>query len=216
MMKKTILNILIGILFSLTAVFTIFSLTICNDNFIKKVFQDKNYYTSLRKELINELDKKLKDIPYFIDQESIKKDIDYYIEKKLDPNIRFIGRISVDKAYMIDEKIVDEIYNRHLKFNNIFVKYEINKIIYLVYGITLLLIVITGLLFCNTKNQHQLVAIFLIGFFIIVSLYGFNYLNDFFSTGIIYQIFNRYNYFLLGFAVILLEVSLYKIKKARK
>ena len=50
-MKKNIINVFLGLLFSITLFFTVFSLTVLNKNFIYMVFNKVGYYEKINKKL---------------------------------------------------------------------------------------------------------------------------------------------------------------------
>lgn len=109
-------------------------------------------------------------------------------------------------------KYIDSDYHSSLSDNS-FSKY-INKINYskwqtIIYFSTFLFIIITGTLFNKTKKQHNLSNIILETSIILILIYGIVFIFNSISNEIIFNLVNISIHYLLGLAIILLEISLY-------
>lgn len=212
-MKKVIGNSVLSILFTLTIVFSSISLTLCNDNFINK-YLDKYHYSYIAyKEICKELDKIGLEGKYTLSEKEVKEDIQLFVKSKYNLNT-IEKRIHIDDKIIIEESIIQDIYQDKINFLKI-KRDDIKNIIYIIYLITLSLIVVTGSLFIKTKKGHSLKFIFSLSFLLLVSIYGIMYfnIND---TTIFNKILINYNHVILGIGIILLEVAGYMIYKEKR
>ena len=101
-MKKNIINIFLGLLFSITFLFAVFSLTVLNKNFIYMVFNKVGYYEKINKRLeyLN------------VDEEQINKDLKKYVKSHY-RNENFNVKNLNDEA--------NSQYNSIIKFDNYFI-----------------------------------------------------------------------------------------------
>ena len=200
-MKKSIVNILLSLLFFITLFFVIFSLTICNDNFIIKVLDDSNYYQKQSILLEKEIGSKIE-----IDISDLKNDIDDYVEKKF-----------VDKNYSskISSNKYSFLYNKYVKFNNYFKNIDLKLYIWIIYIVSIVLVIITGTIFNKTKKMHDINTIFIINFIfsVLFSMYIYVFVDfDLDILSIIKEVANKYY---LGIIIILLEIGIYNKIKSR-
>lgn len=197
-------NILLIILFSITAFLSMVCLTLFNTNFVLHKMEEFDYYDIQYNSLTNYL--KSNSIEFKINKSDLKNDIEEYVKSRY-------------SKYYIHNKIeastnTDNIYLDYVKFNNILEKYNANLIIYISFIVTILLVILTGSIFIRTKKKHNLNFIFLISSLILIVIYGIIYLlfstnNEFFN-----YIVNESLHYLLGLSVILLDlVFLNKIRK---
>ena len=197
-------NILLIILFSITAFLSMVCLTLFNTNFVLHKMEEFDYYDIQYNSLTNYL--KSNSIEFKINKSDLKNDIEEYVKSRY-------------SKYYIHNKIeastnTDNIYLDYVKFNNILEKYNANLIIYISFIVTILLVILTGSIFIRTKKKHNLNFIFLISSLILIVIYGIFYLlfstnNEFFN-----YIVNESLHYLLGLSVILLDlVFLNKIRK---
>lgn len=197
-------NILLIILFSITAFLSMVCLTLFNTNFVLHKMEEFDYYDIQYNSLTNYL--KSNSIEFKINKSDLKNDIEEYVKSRY-------------SKYYIHNKIeastnTDNIYLDYVKFNNILEKYNANLIIYISFIVTILLVILTGSIFIRTKKKHNLNFIFLISSLILIVIYGIVYLlfstnNEFFN-----YIVNESLHYLLGLSVILLDlVFLNKIRK---
>lgn len=197
-------NILLIILFSITAFLSMVCLTLFNTNFVLHKMEEFDYYDIQYNSLTNYL--KSNSIEFKINKSDLKNDIEEYVKSRY-------------SKYYIHNKIeastnTDNIYLDYVKFNNILEKYNANLIIYISFIVTILLVILTGSIFIRTKKKHNLNFIFLISSLLLIVIYGIVYLlfstnNEFFN-----YIVNESLHYLLGLSVVLLDlVFLNKIRK---
>lgn len=197
-------NILLIILFSITAFLSMVCLTLFNTNFVLHKMEEFDYYDIQYNSLTNYL--KSNSIEFKINKSDLKNDIEEYVKSRY-------------SKYYIHNKIeastnTDNIYLDYVKFNNILEKYNANLIIYISFIVTILLVILTGSIFIRTKKKHNINLILSISSIILIVIYGIFYLlfstnNEFFN-----YIVNESLHYLLGLSVILLDlVFLNKIRK---
>lgn len=202
-MKKQVVNVSISILFSITIVLTIVSLTVLNDRFVMKVL-DHNNYIFVIQEKINE-DFKKNNIDRVIEKEEVKGYVKAYVKSR----------------YKYEEKnyssaMESKIINEHILFmgNKDYKFYS-----YIIYLLTLISIIITGNVFLKSKKYHDLANVYIYSFFILVFIYGIGYFNVDKFTLIVKEIVDLLNHIILGVGIVLLEIGLIKkqiIKKFNK
>lgn len=199
-MKRKLVNILLSILFSLTVILTITSLTILNDHFIMKVM-DKLGYIEKIKDNINE-DLKDNNLTYKVSLNVVKEEVNNYVKNRYKYE---------EKEYY--NKKTDKIINKYILFmgNKDYKKYS-----YIIYIITLISIIITGNIFIKSKKIHDLGNIFIYSFLIILIIYGIIYFNLDKLIPIVSGIIDVLNHIFLSAAIILLEVGIIKKQRLKK
>lgn len=193
-MKRIVNNILLGILFSVTFFFVVFSLTVLNKNFIYKIFSDNNYY--------GVLDAKLS--IYDVSKEKIKKDLKRYVKSRYS-----------NEYYFASGQVDRDTYNKVIKFDGYFDNVDVTLIIYIIYLITIGLIVITGIMFKKTKGKHDLLYISFINFIISIFVFGFLFLFITIDNSILNIIKETFIHYYLAFAILLFDIFLIKMIKAK-
>lgn len=200
-------NIVFIVLFSLASFLSILCLTLFNTNFVLNKMEKFNYYEIQYESLTNYL--KNNSIEFKLKKSDLKYDIEKYVKSRYN-------------KYYIHNKIesntnTDRIYLDYVKFNDTLEKYNVHLIIYVIFIITILLVIVTGIVFIRTKGKHNLNFIFLISSIILIIVYGMIYLlfstnNDFFN-----YLIDESSHYLLGLAVLLLDIVFFsKISKRIK
>jgi len=191
--KKRVINVIMSLLFSITLVLTLISLTILNKNFIMKVLVSEGYVEKITEDI--NMDLKQQNIEYVI----LKKDTNEYL------------RAYVKSRYEYQKKdyknIASDTINKHIMFmgNKDYKMYS-----YIVYAITLLMIIIVGNAFLKSKKTHDLANVFIYSFLFLVIIYGIIYFNIENMDEIIRSVLNIFNHIILGASIILLEIGIYK------
>ena len=199
-MKKRVASISLGLLFSLSFFVTVFSLTVLSKNFVKMVVNKNNYYETITKKVNGN------NFNITIDKKDIKKDLDKYI------NSRYKNTYIVLPSN-IDNKEFRDIYNEYIKFDNFFINYDVNMLIYLIYLIDLVLIIFTGIVFIKTKNRHNLHVVVLINFILSTIIFGLIKIYLDIDNFIVNEVIKAFNNYYLATSIILLEISIFdKIK----
>lgn len=193
-MKRIVNNILLGILFSVMFFFVVFSLTVLNKNFIYKIFSDNNYY--------GVLDAKLS--IYDVSKEKIKKDLKRYVKSRYS-----------NEYYFASGQVDRDTYNKVIKFDGYFDNVDVTLIIYIIYLITIGLIVITGIIFKKTKGKHNLMCISFINFIISIFVFGLLFLFITIDNSILNIIKETFIHYYLAFAILLFDIFLIKMIKAK-
>lgn len=192
-MKKKIVNISISILFSVTFILTIVSLTALNKHFVMKVMIDKGYVAKITNNINNDL--KLEGIDYIASETDVKEYLQVYIKSRY-------------KYEKIDYgNAASDIINEHILFMG---DRDYRKYSYIVYVITLVSIIITGNIFLKSKKMHDLATIYIYSFGIMVLIYGVIYFNIDCMSYIVRELIDVINHIILGMGVILLEMGVYK------
>ena len=186
-MKKNIINVFLGLLFSITLFFTVFSLTVLYKNFIYMVFNKVGYYEKINKKLEH----------LNIDEEQINKDLKTYVKSHY------------SNDYFNVKNLNDEInsqYNSIIKFDDYFSEVDITLVIEFIYIITISLILITGIVFNKTKNKHDLFKIIFINFIFCIVFYGI--LKVFFDIDneILNSVKITFCHYYLAISIILFEI----------
>lgn len=192
-MKKQVINIVISILFSITLILTIISLTLLNKNFIMRVLVSKDYVHKIT-ENINEDIKDL-DADYVV----LESDVEDYLKSYVKSRYKY-----EKKDY---KNVASDIINEHILFmgNRNYRKYS-----YIIYVVTLVSIIITGNIFLKSKKRHDLASIFIYSFCLLVIVYGIIYFKIDNMGYIIKDIMDVENHIILGAGIILLEIGVYK------
>ncbi len=189
-------NLVPLIMFFITSILSLICLTIFNSRFMLHEMDKYDYYDKTYKSLCNYLENN--SIEYDLKQSDLENDIKKYVKNRY-------------KEYFIHNKIesstnTDSIYLDYVKFKNILKKYNMHLIIYIVFFITILLVIITGNLFIKTKDKHDIKTIFLYSSILLIIAYGiiyftFNVNNDFLN-----YVVNDAIHYILGYAIILLDI----------
>ena len=194
-MKEKINSILIGFLLSFTILFVLCSLTLLNKNYYRHELDNKNYYEDVLKNINDEFE-------YCnykgnsVDIKSIKEDINYYIGNNFE-KVEF---------HKYDNDVLNEIYNRNIKFNDFF-KENYNKIKIIIIVIMIALIVVTFELYLNL-NCERYNFLFMSGFFgLIINL--ILYKSFYFDNNIIDYLYNRYMLYYLIANIFQIVYSVY-------
>lgn len=200
-MKRNIVNILLSLLLFITLFFVMVSLTICNDNFVIKVLEDNNYYKKQSLLLEKEIGSNIE-----LDNTLFKEDINNYVEKKF-----------VDKKYSskIDGNKHSFLYNKYVKFNNEFKNINIKKYIWIIYIVSIILVIITGAIFNRTKKYHDINNILIINFIFSIILAMYIYVFIDFDLDILNSIKIVANKYYMAVSIILLEIGVYNKIKSR-
>lgn len=193
-MKKN--NIILSILFSITFLLTVFSLTAMSKNFVKRVFVDNNYYEVIEKN-INKNEYGIE-----IDASLIKKDLNKYINSRY-MNTYFVLPNNKDNKNMRDY------YNENIKFLD-YLNFDVNSLIYIIYIITILFIIVTGLYFNKTKESHKLSVIIVSNFLVSVLIFGLVKIYFSSESTIVNAIIARANAYYLATSIILLDIIFLK------
>ena len=193
-MKKN--NIILSILFSITFLLTVFSLTAMSKNFVKRVFVDNNYYEVIEKN-INKNEYGIE-----IDASLIKKDLNKYINSRY-MNTYFVLPNNKDNKNMRDY------YNENIKFLD-YLNFDVNSLIYIIYIITILFIIVTGLYFNKTKGSHKLSVIIVSNFLVSVLIFGLVKIYFSSESTIVNAIIARANAYYLATSIILLDIIFLK------
>ena len=165
-MKKHI-NVILGILLSFVTVLLIISLFFYNKNFIYKVIVKNN----ISEVIYNNIDSSI-DEEFELDIDLLKLDIKRYINNGYYLNVN--NKIKVNNEFKYDD-----VYLKNIKlFDNLNV-YKLKSIIYV---LTYLFLIITGILFIKTKFIHKIEIILLISGILDIIIYGLVYLFNNFSN----------------------------------
>lgn len=189
-MKKLFINMSLSILLFLSIISSLASITLLNDDYIKWVFNKNDIYSDISSSITASYTENDKIKDYDTDQ--VKRDIDTYISNR----------------YVESNSIKDkELYYNHIYFmgNN-----DIKKYSYIIYAITLILIILTGNIFLHTKKKHNLDMIMLISSLMVILSSGYVYVFISFNNNIIDTVINNANHILLAVGVVLFELVFLK------
>ena len=120
-----------------------------------------------------------------VSKKEIKKDLNKYITNKY------------QKLNLKDKE-----YNKYINFMNID-----KNITYIIYLITILLIIFTGNIFNKTKKKHDIKSILLITSIMLIIVYGLIYIL-FNSSFILNKIVYTFDHYILFIAVLFLMISI--------
>lgn len=199
-MKRKTVNIGISILFTVTIVLTIISLTVLNYRFVMKVIDKSGYIKVITDNINNELN--ANNLDYNLSYEEVQK----YIKKYVKSRYKY-------EEHKYDTKKVEQIVNKHILFLG---NRDYKAISYMIYLITLISIIITGNIFLKSKRYHDLVDIFIYTFIILVMTYGIIYFNLDDSHFIVEKFVDVINHIILGVGIIFLEIGMYKKRRFKK
>lgn len=121
-----------------------------------------------------------------VSKKEIKKDLNKYITNKY------------QKLNLKDKE-----YNKYINFMNID-----KNITYIIYLITILLIIVTGNIFNKTKKKHDIKSILLITSIMLIIIYGLIYIL-FNSSFILNEIVYTFDHYILFIAVLFLMISIF-------
>lgn len=121
-----------------------------------------------------------------VSKKEIKKDLNKYITNKY------------QKLNLKDKE-----YNKYINFMNID-----KNITYIIYLITILLIIVTGNIFNKTKKKHDIKSILLITSIMLIIIYGLIYIL-FNRTFILNKIVYTFDHYILFIAVLFLMISIF-------
>lgn len=121
-----------------------------------------------------------------VSKKEIKKDLNKYITNKY------------QKLNLKDKE-----YNKYINFMNID-----KNITYIIYLITILLIIVTGNIFNKTKKKHDIKSILLITSIMLIIIYGLIYIL-FNRTFILNEIVYTFDHYILFIAVLFLMISIF-------
>lgn len=198
-MKRRLVNVLISILFSITLVLTIISLTVLNKNFVIKVMTNKGYVDVITNAINEEI--KVEDKDYVVLKDDVQNYLEDYVKSRYKYEVRDYGNEASD------------IINRNILFMG---KENYKKYSYIIYVVTLLSIIITGNIFLKSKRFHDLASIYIYSFIFMVIIYGVIYFNIDDMNYIVGGIINVLNHIILGVGIILLEIGVYKKRRFKK
>lgn len=200
-MKKYI-NILLGILLSLVTVLLIISLFFYNKRFINKVITKNGISDIVYKEIDNSIDEEFE-----LDKDLLKLDIKRYIDNGYYLNVN-------NKIKVNDELKYEDIYTKNIKLFNNYNVYNLKSIIY---TLTYIFLIITGILFIKTKFKHKIDLIVLTSGIIDIITYGFIYLlNNFNSAEIIIANTLLHVLLFIGCLFVCVSIILLNEKKIKK
>ena len=197
-MKKYI-NIILGILLSLVTILLIISLFFYNKNFINKVITKNNISDIVYKQIDESIDEEFE-----LDKDLLNLDIKRYINNGYYLNVN-------NKIKVNDELKYEDVYSKNIKlFDNL----NVNKIKSIIYFLTYVVLIITGILFIKTKFKHNIDLILLISGVLDIITYGFIYLlNNFNNSEII--IANTLLHILLFIGCLFVCVSIILLNEKR-
>lgn len=121
-----------------------------------------------------------------VSKKEIKKDLNKYITNKY------------QKLNLKDKE-----YNKYINFMNID-----KNITYIIYLITILLIIVTGNIFNKTKKNHDIKSILLITSIMLIIIYGLIYIL-FNGSFILNEIVYTFDHYILFIAVLFLMISIF-------
>ncbi len=199
-MKIKLINLGVSILFFISIVLTIISLTVLNDRFIMKVMDKKGYINLLTRNINEDLKKE------HIAKEYSSSEVRGFIKDYVK------GRYVYDEKTYETEKI-SNIVNKHILFMG---KKDYKKGSYIIYLITIISIIITGNVFLKSKKIHDLADIFIYTFVLLVICYGVIYFNLANLRPIVRGVIDILNHIILGGGVILLELGIIKKQRLKK
>ena len=163
---KNPINYILSIFLSLITILLIISLFFYNNIFINKVIKKNKVYESVYELIDNYIEE-----DFELDKDLLELDLKRYINNGYYLNVN-------NKIKVNDELKYEEIYSKNLK---IFNEYKVNKLKGLIYIITFIVLIITGILFIKTKFKHSIDLIILMSGIIDIIIYGIIYLTNSFN-----------------------------------
>lgn len=205
-MKKVLVNSFLSILFSLVIVLSIGCLTLLNDNFVIHVLKNNDVYESIYKDMDEYVMFNYEDCT--LDKNVLYKDIDRYIKSYY--NISKIkGSITC-----VEEKDLGNVYKKFISIEGL--DNINNKLIYYVmFLVTIVLVIIIGSIFIRFKKSHNIFDIFIYSFPILIITYGCLYVFVDLNIEILNMIYYSALHYLLGISIILFEIGVFKKVKTR-
>lgn len=200
-----IINILEGILLAITIYLIIICITLVNSHFIIHVLDINNYYDIIYNNIKNDMSNYDSNLTYNLDIKFIREDVKDYVKSYYSDNI-YINRIIVNDIDIIPNEISD-IYNNNIKFNKIIknVRFK-HDIIYL---ITIIMVILTGIIFIKTKYKHNIKFIMFISGIILIIMYGISYCLLNINIDIINKIFIKSFHYILAIGILLFEYYIF-------
>ena len=163
---KNPINYILSIFLSLITILLIISLFFYNNIFINKVIKKNKVYERVYELIDNDIEE-----DFELDKDLLELDLKRYINNGYYLNVN-------NKIKVNDELKYEEIYSKNLK---IFNEYKVNKLKGLIYIITFIVLIITGILFIKTKFKHSIDLIILMSGIIDIIIYGIIYLTNSFN-----------------------------------
>lgn len=190
-MKKFLVSLILSILFVITIIFSLISLTVLNDHYITFIFSKNDIYNDIAKEIVKDYEEH--NISKDFDSDEVKNDLECYISKRYDKS-----KLSLKK---------NDIYYDHITFMK---EIDMKKVSYFIYSITLLFIIITGTIFVHSKRYHHLDLIYLISSVLIFIISGYIYVMIDLNNNIFNIVLKTTNHVLLGVGVFIFELVFLK------
>ena len=164
---KNPINYILSILLSLITLLLILSLFFYNNVFVNKVITKNKVYDKVYELIDNDIEE-----DFELDKDLLELDLKRYINNGYYLNVN-------NKIKVNDELKYEEIYSKNLKLFN---KYKVNKLKGIIYTITFIVLIITGILFIKTKFKHSIDLIILMSGIIDIIIYGFIFLTNNFNN----------------------------------
>ena len=199
-MKKFLINSGLSVLFTLVIVSSLLCLTVLNDNFVIKVLKNNEYYSDVYKDINVRL--KSDKISCNIDKKSIENDINKY----------FKSYYRIDKVKINND--CKDIYKEYIRVSSID-KYNMKKVYYITFIITIILVVIVGSIFIRTGNVHNLDNIVMMSSLLMILIYGGIYIFVDTNIDIVNKVIDSANHLMLAVAIILFEIIVFKKLKSK-
>lgn len=210
-MKNNILNIILSILLSITTLLVIIVFTIFNKNYVKHILVKYNYYDTIKTNIETDLKEYDSSLEYELDINDIIKDTNNYIENNYKDK-EYFNKINITNLGIIPSDI-SNIYNKNIKFIKIN-NYAFTKDIFCLF--TLIVIIISGILFNKTKNKHNIRLILLLSGTINIFIYGILYILFNTDSFIIERMVITCLHYYLGLSIIIIEYMLFSKFLKRK
>lgn len=199
-MKKFLINSGLSVLFTLAIVSSLLCLTVLNDNFVIKVLKNNEYYSEVYKDINVRL--KSDKISCNIDKKSIENDINKYVK----------SYYRIDKVKINND--CKDIYKEYIRVSSID-KYNMKKVYYITFIITIILVIIVGSIFIRTGNVHNLDNIVMMSSILMILIYGGIYIFVDTNIDIVNKVIDSANHLMLAVAIILFEIIVFKKLKSK-
>ena len=199
-MKKFLINSGLSVLFTLVIVSSLLCLTVLNDNFVIKVLKNNEYYSDVYKDINVRL--KSDKISCNIDKKSIENDINKYVK----------SYYRIDKVKINND--CKDIYKEYIRVSSID-KFNMKKVYYITFIITIILVIIVGSIFIRTGNVHNLDNIVMMSSILMILIYGGIYIFVGTNMDIVNKVIDSANHLMLAVAIILFEIIVFKKIKSK-
>lgn len=136
---KKIINYWESILLVITIIISITFFTLCNKNFYYHEFKKYNYYDDIY------IDINMHYNECHISRKQIKNDINKYISHNMS--------ITINNPR---DCIKDDYYESSIKFNNKFNDIDVDLVVNIMFITSIILVIITGIIFKKTKHNHNI------------------------------------------------------------